>query len=112
MTSATVARFDCARYINLKFLFSLFFPRKKKRGKSAQPLDYSISKLFQGTDTDDNDRTVNTVNIDLHVIGVKNIPSFLLSVERLLVVLIDELSRNKKRKKRKNKNGRRRKMDG
>lgn len=63
------------------------------------PLDYSISKLFQGTDTDDNDRTVNTVNIDLHVIGVKNIPSFLLSVERLLVVLIDELSRNKKKKK-------------
>lgn len=62
-------------------------------------LDYSISKLFQGTDTDDNDRTVNTVNIDLHVIGVKNIPSFLLSVERLLVVLIDELSRNKKKKK-------------
>lgn len=64
------------------------------------PLDYSISKLFQGTDTDDNDRTVNTVNIDLHVIGVKNIPSFLLSVERLLVVLIDELSRNKKKKER------------
>lgn len=92
-----------------------FFAKKKERGKNSQRslpprrlFDFEI--LFQGTDTGDNDRTVNTVNIDLHVIGVKNIPSFPLSVEQLPVALIDELSRNKKKKRKRKKNGR--KMDG